>query len=359
MQGFNTSPLRDFFDGIRFALQVKTDVGRFAYELADAEPVTFQPAKYGKLHTPEQPPSIDQAQHAAERLRLSEDCFSDSGAPAGYRRLDNHRVVFSGMAAATYQNLSTGEIIVAFRGSELGKTDFAADVQLTNGGVPQQIYDALNYLRDVEQAYPGANISLTGISLGGTLASVAALASGRPAVVFNDIGLNPATIGVIEQSLSARGKPSTDWHAHARQIVHFNAKGEYVSDGDRQMDAGTLGRDNHQYGDIFYLDVSDWQPIAFGVAIDQDARPITTHYPLALKRALSSLSNPAYRQDPKDRTAVGSNELIDHPIDSSGDAVDFILGAAMYGQNSQQSIQDETSGQTFISQNRARIGRRN
>jgi len=84
----------------------------------------------------------------------------------------------SGFYAMAYQNKLTGEVIIAYRGTDSVLSDLPADIAilgLTNWN--DQFTEALRFANDVRVAIgdnPSAQISVTGHSLGGALAQVAA-----------------------------------------------------------------------------------------------------------------------------------------------------------------------------------------
>jgi len=97
--------------------------------------------------------------------------------------------VESGFSVQAFQN--GNEIAIAFRGTEiLSAADWKADVQNFFNVKPEQYQQALDFVGGMIQAAPtGTHIVLTGHSLGGGLASYAALYHGKEAIVFNAAGL--------------------------------------------------------------------------------------------------------------------------------------------------------------------------
>ncbi len=103
----------------------------------------------------------------------------------------------SGMQAAVYANEETGELALAFRGTEtcdipcsLRETaeflrDAAADGMLTLGLVHAQFKDAVKYTQDVINLAQGRKIIVTGHSLGGGLAQAVGAAFGLETYSFN------------------------------------------------------------------------------------------------------------------------------------------------------------------------------
>lgn len=101
----------------------------------------------------------------------------------------------TGFKAASYFNSSSGELVVAFAGTDfpLFNMDIASDIQMLRGKIPDQYQSALVFLQSV-QAYAEANnipadkITLTGHSLGGSLAQLMSLVFGYKAETFDAVG---------------------------------------------------------------------------------------------------------------------------------------------------------------------------
>ncbi len=124
----------------------------------------------------------------------------DTGAPrrntnANWIRV-NPSSLASGFYAATFQNTATGEIVIAYRGTN-GPFDAVADVQLVAGQVPQQFNEAKAYYDAVAKQYGAGNVSVTGHSLGGAMASfvAASVGSATTATVFNAPGITNVVAG--------------------------------------------------------------------------------------------------------------------------------------------------------------------
>ena len=97
----------------------------------------------------------------------------------------------SGMTAAAYRNIDTGEIIIAYRGTEpQTMEDILADIVIVSGQIPSgQRADAQNFYDAVVAQY-GRNISVTGHSLGGALAQIIGADNGIPTYTFNAPGVS-------------------------------------------------------------------------------------------------------------------------------------------------------------------------
>ena len=90
-----------------------------------------------------------------------------------------------GFAAIAYKNKTTNEIIIAYRGTDSMGDIVISDVQIALKDVPQQASKAVKFYERVKEMYPDSEISLTGHSLGGSLAHYVSAAKGVTAVTFN------------------------------------------------------------------------------------------------------------------------------------------------------------------------------
>jgi hypothetical protein len=99
------------------------------------------------------------------------------------------RTAADGFAAKVYRNAVTNEIVISFRGTDM---EPVANIDWLTGNFPaalgkpsSQVDNAIQVIADV-QATLGSNITLTGHSLGGGLASVMATFFDLPAVTFDE-----------------------------------------------------------------------------------------------------------------------------------------------------------------------------
>ncbi len=141
------------------------------------------------------PTTLEYALMAANSYAESENVVDPNNeipASAGWTRFDGRDLANSGFLARAYRN-STGEIVISFGGTtfEGGTADQLRD--WLKGNVPaaagvtlaRQVVDAARFYLDVLAANPGANISFTGHSLGGGLASLMAVFFDRTAATFD------------------------------------------------------------------------------------------------------------------------------------------------------------------------------
>ncbi len=103
----------------------------------------------------------------------------------------------TGFAAAIFQN-ADGAYVVAFRGTDDWSPAVAGDADdnalQSLGFETGQYRDAITLAQRAEQVFGEGNVAVTGHSLGGGLASAAALATGATGVTFNAAGLSNETL---------------------------------------------------------------------------------------------------------------------------------------------------------------------
>lgn len=100
----------------------------------------------------------------------------------------------TGFRAAIYQN-PQGQYVVAYAGTNPSEmADIRADASQAFGLNTKQYNQAVSLAKKAEVAFGDGNVVFTGHSLGGGLASAAALATGASAVTFNSAGLSNETL---------------------------------------------------------------------------------------------------------------------------------------------------------------------
>ena len=92
----------------------------------------------------------------------------------------------SGFGARVFRNTSTGEYVVAFRGTDQEWNDWTgANQELAFGGRARQLQQALELIADLQRSGISlSDVTFTGHSLGGGLATLAAVFFNRPALTF-------------------------------------------------------------------------------------------------------------------------------------------------------------------------------
>ena len=118
--------------------------------------------------------------------------YSDSrNLPHGSKQIKptefNHHTGFMGKV----YRAESGELVIAFRGTELEdkkKRGLRNDINMACKILPAQLQNAFTMYKQVKKEYPNAKITLTGESLGGTLAALVAAETGVKAVTFSAYG---------------------------------------------------------------------------------------------------------------------------------------------------------------------------
>lgn len=156
----------------------------------------------------DQPGNLTQA--GVRRIPTTWETLMQSG---GVSASQIQAVKLEGFSAAIYRNDKSGEIVVAFRGTDQRREFVTSDLNGRMSGalrvvdpsyVDPQYQTASDLLRVVKQKWPTAKVSVTGHSLGGCLASYAGAQNGISNVVtfnaarnsFCTSGNNPNQVNV-------------------------------------------------------------------------------------------------------------------------------------------------------------------
>ena len=148
-------------------------------------------------------PREGEAGRDADYARLAQAAYEKGDPiPDGWRKISDDELAELGidpseldtkygMQATVYQN-ADGKYVLAFRGTELDREpgkDLGNDIA---GGAftSFQVNEAINVSTKLAKAVGPENLDFTGHSLGGELASVAAIATGGQAVTFNAAGVS-------------------------------------------------------------------------------------------------------------------------------------------------------------------------
>lgn len=163
----------------------------------------------------------------------------------------------SGLDYTVYENKDTGDRVLAFRGTEpLSIKDIIQDFQQAVGK-SQQYEEGIALARKMsaelkqENAENGTDkkLTFTGVSLGGGLATAAALATGDEAYAISAVGLSESTIE----------KHGLDVN-NADKVTNFNTVGDFSIDHNNKQDSSTLFsgqfglEETHQYGKAYWME---------------------------------------------------------------------------------------------------------
>ncbi|MFC4729706.1 Mbeg1-like protein [Coralloluteibacterium thermophilus] len=134
----------------------------------------------------------------------------------------------NGFDAAIFQN-DSGEYVVAFRGTDdwgLGPSGDGRHNALQGLGFESGQYsDAIALAQRAERVFGDGNVIVTGHSLGGGLASAAALATGATGITFNAAGLSDETL----RSLGFNPNAVREAAADSGQIRRYVVDGEVLT----------------------------------------------------------------------------------------------------------------------------------
>jgi hypothetical protein len=219
-------------------------------------------------------PARGSAQAAADPValaKLAQDVYLDAAAPpAGYRVATNAELARIGVNPTLLAQRSDGysarayisgtgktaQVVIAFRGS-VERGDWVANIRQSVGLNTNHYKRALEVGRQVAQS-GATNVTFTGHSLGGGLASAAGLAAGSRTATFNAAGLSDATINQANAIRNASGRTTPDIRA-------YFVRGEILSalqDGGDRVVGGLIGG---------YLGSRADAPEAYGTRVQLDA----------------------------------------------------------------------------------------
>ena len=154
-------------------------------------------------------PREGEAGRDADYARLSRAAYETGDPiPDGWRKVDAEELkklgidpseldTEHGMQASVYQN-ADGKYVLAFRGTEPDR-EFGKDVgnDIAGGAFTSfQVNEAINVSTKLAKAVGPENLDFTGHSLGGELASVAAIATDGQAVTFNAAGVSSTSVAI-------------------------------------------------------------------------------------------------------------------------------------------------------------------
>lgn len=142
--------------------------------------------------------------------------------------------------AMLYENDDTGELVLSYRGTQTGKD------WLENGrqglGMQSDHYRRAKELGeqiDLAADMNGQDMSITGHSLGGGMASAASVVTGRKAVTFNAAGVHPNT--VADYDLAAARENITSYVVDGEALNHRVQDNRDVIRGAATYGAGAAG----------------------------------------------------------------------------------------------------------------------
>jgi len=271
----------------------------------------YKPNIYGNIYKKNTPPSVNQAREALKFLELNEYVAKYYGAPSGWYRIENISG-HEGFNASVFRKNNT--IVIAYRGSEAGTSDWVTDSISQSGEIAKQYEDALDLAHKYVSDFPNANIILTGYSLGGALADYAGLSKDLKVYNFNPLSLHQNSINSIKEMLITNGYNETEFTKRAKKIINYAFVKEFVTDSDNQQDGDSVFK-FHVIGDIYYIDDKRFNPLLLDNGLFR-------HLLVPLKEELTFLSNPFFRNNTYDLNVqnnhvnpIRSLRYIDYTLD--------------------------------------------
>lgn len=151
-----------------------------------------------------------------DRQSLSNWAYKTSGAPEGWERVENYSGT-DGFFAVAFKKTGTNTVVLAYRGTNADSVkDWREDAFNATDLPTNQARQAIEAAKKLAQdpRFQGSDIEYTGHSLGGSLAGIASIATGRPTRTFN-----AASIGAGNYLLAKAG----GGHGKSeKQIVNYH-----------------------------------------------------------------------------------------------------------------------------------------
>ncbi|WP_096696135.1 VCBS domain-containing protein [Polaromonas sp. AER18D-145] len=159
--------------------------------------------------------------------------------PQGWTLLENIDDNLLGFSYGVFKRSGTNEIVLAYTGTN-ENVDWASNATAGIGLPSWQVTNAALVYQQVKQTY-GGNITLSGHSLGGGLASVMATWFNRPAVVFDEApfqltAANPVMLALVRAQLflagysdAAMDKAISDFSSREAQVANHYLQGEILN----------------------------------------------------------------------------------------------------------------------------------
>lgn len=184
-------------------------------EIQDAQRMaSFAKSAYGEVKTPDGATHLDGDPAEMKTRGIDPSTFHDEK---------------SGFDASLYRDTSSTppKIILAFRGTHSG-ADWKNNLAQGMGFEAEQYKRAIELAEKVQSSYKGENIEVTGHSLGGGLATIAAAKIGVKATTFNaanvhadnfkNFGVDPANIAKGSANYQVAGEPLSKLQRNAEGL---------------------------------------------------------------------------------------------------------------------------------------------
>lgn len=161
--------------------------------------------------------------------------------PAGWERLQYEPNGAFGFSYGVFRRIGTNEVVIAYTGTRTTDPgDIVNDLAAGVGLGATQTYNAAAIYIQAKAMY-GDNISFTGHSLGGGLASVMAVWFNRPATVFDEapfllLATNPlftlaskVILGITADPAFTSYDPFLNYAQRAQNVTNYYVEGEFLN----------------------------------------------------------------------------------------------------------------------------------
>ncbi|MBD8608717.1 DUF2974 domain-containing protein [Aeromicrobium sp. CFBP 8757] len=174
----------------------------------------------------------DYRQYVLDRRDLADLAYGvgSKDIPDGWEVVDEYPGT-DGFSATVFRNPETHEVVISYRGTNPEEIDDIREDALNAANLPNsQGRQAIELARQIadDPRLAGYDVSYTGHSLGGSLASTASIATGNPATTFNAAGVGA---GNYDQAIDAGGAGSSE-----EQIVNFHTDIDILTTAQDQFD---------------------------------------------------------------------------------------------------------------------------
>ncbi|MDT8338312.1 MAG: YqiA/YcfP family alpha/beta fold hydrolase, partial [Sulfurimonas sp.] len=141
-------------------------------------------------------------------VNLADAGYSGGLTPMGWEILTVDSNAATGFHATAYQNLDSGEIVVSYAGTDDFTDATHSDTSLVLQNVPEQYAEARDFYDKVINQYGSSNLTITGHSLGGSLAQLIGAYSKQTTYAFNAPGVDDMRLLIDELKLNTNDASS-------------------------------------------------------------------------------------------------------------------------------------------------------